>query len=125
MYRRSQGFSLIEMLVAMVIMAMSLGALYEASSTATRNVGIDEKYSYAFLLAESLLAEYDVVDIGGITEGGTTAGGFRWQVSASPLGGEYPAALAEDKLQAISIIVSWGESRRVRLDSIVAGRPLL
>ncbi len=118
----SRGFSLIEMLVAMTIMAMSLGALYEATAGATRNVRVDEKYSYAYLLAESLLAEYAVVDIGGMNEQGETAGGFQWQVAATPVEGELPTALKEGSLQAIQVTVAWGEGRRVRLDSVVAGR---
>lgn len=121
MSNSSKGFSLIEMLVAMTIMAMSLGALYEATAGATRNVRVDEKYSYAYLLAESLLAEYDVVDIGGVSVDGTTEGGFHWQVTASPLDGELPAFLEKGSLQEISVVVNWGGVREVRLDSIVAG----
>ena len=53
---RSRGFSLLEMLVAMSILAMSLGALYQAVSGATRNVRSDERYAYAIELARSLIA---------------------------------------------------------------------
>lgn len=125
---RSQGFSLIEMLVAMSIMAMSLAVLYQATAGATRNVRVDEKYSYAYLLAESLRAEFAVVDINGTQEQGTTAGGFHWRVESSPIVGEYPAALREDSLHAVNITVSWGDDdsqRTVRLDTVTAGKDFM
>ncbi len=123
----TKGFSLIEMLVAMAIMAMSLTALYQATAGATRNVRVDEKYSYAYLLAESLMAEYAVVDINGTDEHGSTAGGFHWHVMAQPVIGDAPAVLKEDGLQAVQITVAWGEEdtqRQVRLDTVVAGREM-
>ena len=119
---RSQGFSLIEMLVAMTIMAMSLAALYEATAGATRNVRVDEKYSYAYLLAESVLAENAVVDIGGMSAQGETAGGFQWRVNTTPVEGDLPKGLKEGSLQLIQVTVSWGEGRQVRLDSVVTGQ---
>lgn len=122
MRQASRGFSLIEMLVAMTIMSMSVVALYQATAGATRNVRVDEKYSYAYLLAESLLAEHAVVDIAGMNKQGETAGGFQWQVSATPVEGTLPKALKEGRLQIIQVTVSWGEGRRVQLDSVVAGQ---
>lgn len=120
----NRGFSLIEMLVAMTIMSMSVAALYQATAGATRNVRVDEKYSYAYLLAESLLAEYAVVDIAGINQQGETAGGFQWRVSTTPVEGELPKALKEGSLQTIQVTVNWGEARQVQLDSVVAGQEL-
>src|SRR5690606_40398158 len=58
---RAAGFSLIEALVAMVILALSLGALYQAAAGATRNVRVDERYTYAVQIAQSLLAEHPFV----------------------------------------------------------------
>lgn len=120
----NRGFSLIEMLVAMTIMSMSVAALYQATAGATRNVRVDEKYSYAYLLAESLLAEYAVVDIAGMSQQGETAGGFQWRVSTTPVEGELPKALKEGSLQTIQVTVNWGEARQVQLDSVVAGQEL-
>ena len=50
--RADTGFSLIEMMVAMVILSLSLGVLYQAVSGATRNVGVAGEYLEATMLAE-------------------------------------------------------------------------
>lgn len=79
-----KGFSLLEMIVALVILSLSLGMLYQATAGATRNVRVDERYSYAMLLAQSLLAEYPEVAPGGIGENGEVED-YRWQVASELL----------------------------------------
>ena len=64
------GFSLIEMLVALVILALSLSVLYQAAMGATRNVRVASEYTDAVMLAESMLAEHSHV----IEENFTMAG---------------------------------------------------
>ena len=68
-----RGFSLLEMLVAMSILGLALGALYQASTGATRNVRVDERYAYGVETARSLLADYTVINDGSswLTNGGT------------------------------------------------------
>jgi general secretion pathway protein I len=119
------GFSLLEMLVAVAILAMSLAALYQSVAGATRIVSVDEKYAYAVELARSVLADNTVVPINGLQRSGDTRGGFSWKVDARPV--ELPDApnLRAGKLQDISVTVRWndGEKRRdVVLHSVVAGR---
>jgi general secretion pathway protein I len=79
---RAAGFSLIEALVAMVILALSLGALYQAAAGATRNVRVDERYTYAVQIAQSLLAEHPFVQPDGISVSGEM-GDFQWRLSSS------------------------------------------
>ena len=62
----NKGFSLLEMVVAVAILAMSLGALYQSVAGATRIVRVDEKYAYAVELARSLLADNAVVPFNGL-----------------------------------------------------------
>ncbi|MEL7043765.1 MAG: type II secretion system protein, partial [Pseudomonadota bacterium] len=75
--RASRGFSLLELLVAISILGLSLGALLRSSTTATRNVATDERYVYAVELSKSLLAQYSQVPRDGFANSGETSGGFR------------------------------------------------
>ncbi|MDG1945934.1 MAG: prepilin-type N-terminal cleavage/methylation domain-containing protein [Halioglobus sp.] len=121
--RHAAGFSLLEMLIAMVMLALALGALYQAASGASRNVRIDEKYAYAVELARSVLADNAAVAAGGVNAQGQAGNGFNWTVSTEPveLGRR---SLAEPLLHKIEVGVSWvdGSKRRlVTLNSVVEG----
>ena len=119
----SAGFSLLEMVVAVAILALALGALYQAASGATRNVRSDERYAYAVELARSLLAANARVTGGGVNASGETAGEFEWQVTTRQIDlGR--SALAAASLHDIEVAVRWrdgGRSREVVLNSVVEG----
>lgn len=122
--RPARGFSLLEMLVAISILAVALVSLYQAASGATRNVRTAEKYAYGVELARSLLAENAVVPRTGVSLQGETSGGFRWRVNSRPvdLG---RSGIAAGSLQDIEVAVSWldgSKSREVLLSSVVEGR---
>jgi len=121
--KRASGFSLLEMMVAITILSLSLGVMYQAVSGATRNVRADEKYAFGVELARSLLAENIKVPRAGVSKSGTTAGGYRWQVQSTPLGAEVKR-LREGTLQEIEVTVAWNDGDRVKefmLGSIVEG----
>lgn len=123
---KQRGFSLLEMLVAIAILGLALGALYQAASGATRNVRVDERYAYAVELARSLLADNAVVPANGEQRRGETAGGFVWRVDARPLAQTRDSRLPPGLLQEIEVGVSWtdsGRTREVTLNSIVEGAP--
>ena len=44
-----RGFSLVEMLAALVILGLALGALYQAASGATRNARVSAEYAICLL----------------------------------------------------------------------------
>lgn len=120
----SHGFSLLEMVVAMAILSLSLGALYQATSGATRNVRSAEHYAYGVELARSVLASNASVPPEGVNAHGETAGGFAWAVISSPV------PVNSDKLPAgalhnIEVSVGWQDGRKQRavvLSSVVPGR---
>lgn len=120
---RSAGFSLLEMVVAISILALALAAMYQAASGATRNVRTDEKYAYGVELARSLLAANVRVPLSGVSNQGETSGGFRWQVQSRPVDfGRSP--LPVGSLQEIEVAVSWDDGRKQRqvvLNSVVEG----
>lgn len=116
---RQAGFSLIEMIVALVILSLSLGMLYQATAGATRNVRVDERYSYATLLAQSLLAQHATVPEGGLRTGGTVDD-YRWQLTTIAISS--PDNLPLVALHQLDVDVSWddgGRSRTVTLTTIV------
>ena len=110
------------MVVAIAILGLALGALYQAAGGATRNVRTDERYAYATELAQSLLANHTRIPAQGVSERGETAGGFVWEVVTRPVEGR--KARASASLHEIQVVVAWSEGLRspeVVLNSVVEG----
>lgn len=104
---RVRGFSLLEVLVATSIMALSLGVLYQAAGGSVRNVQRADQRTQALLLAQSLLDAHDTVPADGLRAGGTE-GGLRWQLSSAP----YPTAFEQAPgwpLHLVRVTVGWGD----------------
>ena len=126
--RASGGFSLLEMLVALVILSLSLGSLYQSTTAAIRNVSVADQYTRATMLAESMLASASDLR----TEEASVSGTFdiyRWETTAWPA--ENPLALGNEAglrgaaLQYVRVTVSWpgGQSdRKVSLLTVVPVR---
>ena len=120
---RQAGFSLLEMMVAIAILGLSLGALYQAASGATRNVRADERYAYAVELGRSIIADNNQIPRSGVNKRGETEGGFVWSVRSWPadLG---RTSLAEGVLQNLEVEVSWPDGdkdRKITLITVVEG----
>ncbi len=121
--RADSGFSLIEMIVAMVILSLSLGMLYQAAAGATRNVRIDERYSYAALLAQSLLAEHSLLPAAGAGGGGEVED-YRWRLASTLLPAEEGAEPIP--LHLLTATIEWsdgGNTRQVELVTVVPEAP--
>ncbi len=115
--QRLRGFSLLELLVAFSIMALSLGLLYRVAGGSARNVSDAVQHQHAGWLAESLLADRSSVLENGWNENGETAG-FTWQISSSPYdsGINIPQAVP---LHRVRVLVSWdGGSRPGRFEVV-------
>jgi general secretion pathway protein I len=99
------GFSLLELLVAFSIMAISLGLLYRVAGGSVRQVSDTHQHQQATWLAESLLASRQTVHADGWNESGES-GGFQWQVRSIPHATELvgPKAIA---LHEIQIEITW------------------
>lgn len=103
---RQIGFSLLEMVVAVAILGISLGMLYQAAGGATRSISTTEDYAYAVTMAQSLLANYSVVPPEGVSVSQTTDDGYRWQVVSRPI---ESAGGRELGIQYIDVWVRWGD----------------
>ncbi|MDE0002117.1 MAG: prepilin-type N-terminal cleavage/methylation domain-containing protein [Rhodospirillaceae bacterium] len=120
--RRIDGFSLLEMLVAFTIAAISIGMIFNLFSGATASAAAARDTQYAVTLAQSLLAEYGSSP-GVETATGVVAGRFEWSVETRPYEGRAPTgALA---LQQLSVEVTWatlGRRQSVTLQTLKPGQ---
>ena len=122
--RKQRGFSLIEILVAFMILSMSLTVIFRIFSGGLRNVALSEDYARAVLVAESQLSAIGVSEP---LQRGVASGEwgerFRWERVI-----EYYQPWEQDKeltasLQAyrVTVNVGWehaGRSRQITLNSV-------
>lgn len=117
----AHGFSLLELLVAFAIMAISLSLLYRMAGGSASNVSDAAQRQQAAWLAESLLARRASVYSDGWNEEGESAG-LSWQVHSTPLdsGRNTPLAIP---LHRIKVTVSWTAGTRPGQFELTTLRP--
>lgn len=118
---RQNGFSLIEVLVAFSIMAMSLAAIYNIIGTNVRSAQAVDKQYRAVVLAEGLLARFDSAPKGGSSESGGTEDGYRWNVATQLIPSSVePSPFA---LYQLRIDVEWSDRGRNKSFGLVGVVP--
>ena len=128
--RRDAGFTLLEVLVAFIIAALALAALFSAGLGGLRAASVSGRYTEAVSRAESHLAAASIGDA--LTAGdrqGDEGNGFHWRVRVTPTATTAPVPGADRStpllaLYAVSAAVSWeegGRTRSVQLDTMRAG----
>ena len=108
----SGGFSLIEVLVAFVIMAGALAVLYQSVGTSVSTSIRLENQSRAVVLARSMLALHPWAPVGGLSDSGSSPDGLVWQVSSMPF--TEGVSEASRRLHRLTVTVSWNEGRSTR-----------
>ena len=115
-YRRAHGqfgFSLVEMLAALVVLGLALGALYQAALGATRNARVSAEYAIATTLAESELDAFVISrpDVG-MTQRGRY-GDYEWERWV-----ELIPEREQSGIGWIRIVVSWSGDSQPRTVSL-------
>ena len=105
------GFSLLEVVVAFAILALSLGLLIQVFSQAMNTTALSGTYSRAATLAEARLNSVGVeIDLEPGTHSGEPEEGLGWQVSIEPYDlGEVPWEPALEPLM-VTALVFWEEA---------------
>lgn len=123
--RRQSGFSLLETIVAMVILSLALGVLYQAVSGATRNTRVAAEHAEALMLAQSVLDQNRYVYTPEFTEQGEF-GSMRWRVLVRPV--DQSRGSGDEMgggLEQVLVQVEWGDSLRPRSVELMTIVPLL
>jgi general secretion pathway protein I len=120
--RRSQrGFSLIEVVVALAIVSLMLGTIYQVSNGAVRSTVRTDNYLRALAMAQSRLAEASAMPV---LKVGTVIGstdGVAWSRSVKSYAAPPPSP--ETRLYQVSVIATRSGSR-VELETLlIAGIP--
>ncbi|HEV8226035.1 MAG TPA: prepilin-type N-terminal cleavage/methylation domain-containing protein [Methylomirabilota bacterium] len=115
---RDGGFTLLEVLVAMVILSVAVVTLIQLASQGLRLLRVSGEHQDAVMLADRLARSADVsgerVDTG-------HEGGFSWErrtklvvvpADPAPIGTDAP------RLLALSVAVKWGSGRSVELSTL-------
>lgn len=115
---RQSGFSLLEVLVAFSILALSMGVLMQIFSTGLRSTELSRDYALATSLSQSVLARAgaDIPLQEGVQQG-THADKFRWTLSMRPMdesvqlgAGAATKQVTGVKLMEVTVRVEWGGS---------------
>jgi general secretion pathway protein I len=115
--KRSRGYTLVEVLVAFMIMALALTVLLRIFSSGLRNVGVASDYAQAVLIGESRLAT------AGIDEAlapGETSGmegdGFHWirRVTRYEPAVDYTTHVNGTHAYFVTVTVTWPNGDKER-----------
>ncbi|HEU4438135.1 MAG TPA: prepilin-type N-terminal cleavage/methylation domain-containing protein [Methylomirabilota bacterium] len=113
----SRGFTLLEVLVALTILALAIVGLMQLSSQGLRLLRLSDDYQQAVLVADQVARALDVPREG--TELGRV-GAFEWErrVALVPVPDELtPGAGPKPRLYSLSVAVRWGR-RSLELASL-------
>jgi type II secretion system protein I len=119
----SRGFTLLEVLVALTILALAIVTLMQLSSQGLRLLRLSDDYQQAVLVADRLARSVDGLEVG--VQAGRE-GRFEWErrVALMPMPEELVAGSGPElRLYALTVAVRWGGRRTLELASLrtVAG----
>ena len=128
--RRQRGFTLVEIVVAFVLLSLVLATSYQLFSTGMARAGDLDDYSRALEIAQTQIAQASIGDqfVIGETSGESEDERFRWVVAISP-GDDSPEpgkhVYAAFNPVRIAVRVAWksaiGADKQLDLATLVVG----
>ena len=128
--RTDGGFTLFEVIVALMILAIALAALFHGASGGLQSVTVAGRYQEALARARSRLATIGHgIALAPLRQTGEDGEGFRWEIDISPAGTAAPVRQPADAthgpaqrvaLFAVQVSESWTTdtgTRQVRLQT--------
>ena len=112
MRRSASGFTLLEVIVAFIILAAALGAGIQAFATGFRSADVTADYAGALVRAESLIASLETErPLRAGTETGHLDSQYGWRITTTPVAGPGASGSAAEGsvLYTIVVSVSWRE----------------
>jgi general secretion pathway protein I len=113
------GFTLIEMIVALVILSISFGTLLAAFSAHMDRLALTRNEDKARRLAVALLARSGDI---GTPALGQTADGLAWQISIAPYGGAADRTAWRFAAEQATVTVTFG-AHHVSLSTLRVAKP--
>ena len=126
MRKNSRGMTLIEVLVAFIVLSVTMAVIMQIFSGGMRNARLAESYSRAVFLAESKMAAVGLERplIPG-EDSGQVGGEMHWRVSVTPAEDETPnGQMVPVRLYQVRVMAGWsedGRERQVELASLRLG----
>jgi general secretion pathway protein I len=116
------GFTLIEVLVALVLLAIAFGGAYQALSSGLGWTERSQNTEKALTIAESMLERIgnDIALADGVLAG-RTSDGFSWHFETTPYGSTSNLPAGQLAGHQVEVVISWTEqwnARQVRLVSL-------
>jgi general secretion pathway protein I len=112
---RDAGFTLVETLVALAVLALSLGVLFEVASDALHRTSRAEKLSQAGLALQTLLARVGAdIPLEPGEPSGQLGNGLRWRMRIEPYGDAADQQAWPVSAYKVSVEVRWPEGLQER-----------
>src|SRR3569832_1892461 len=119
MNKRERGFTLVELLVSLAILAVALGVLFSAISSALDSTRKDRDEALAGSLVQSLLARTGTDrPLRAGEDSGVYSNGMRWRVAIAPYGSGDDAKVWRMNAFAVRATVSWSDNGNFRSNSL-------
>ncbi len=130
---RASGFTILEVLAAFVLFAVTLATLLQVFSGGLRDAQLADEYARAVMIAQSRLATYTAAEKLEETSSSGSEGDFNWSLAAAAYDERLENAEVDRskdynlrvRLLRVESVVRWraadGRDRDVRLATLVLG----